>query len=70
MKYLKLIALFTVIHTHAYGQVLDSEKTHYFDKYIEGVFKSIESPPAECLKYLKESEESKMLINKDLESVI
>ena len=67
MKYLKLIALFTVIHTHAYGQVLDSEKTHYFDKYIEGVFKSIESPPAECLKYLKESEESKMLVNKDLE---
>ena len=66
MKYLKLIALFTVIHTHAYGQVLDSEKTHYFDKYIEGVFKTIESPPAECLKYLKESEESKMLANKDL----
>ena len=67
MKFLKLIALFTVIYTHAYGQVLDSEKTHYFDKYIEGVFKSIESPPAECLKYLKESEESKMLVNKDLE---
>ena len=66
MKYLKLIALFTVIHTHAYGQVLDSEKTHYFDKYIEGLFKTIESPPAECLKYLKESEESKMLANKDL----
>ena len=67
MKYLKLIALFTVIHTHAYGQVLDSEKPHYFDKYIEGVFKTIENPPAECLKYLKESEESKMLVNKDLE---
>lgn len=66
MKYLKLIALFTIIHTHAYGQVLDSEKIHYFDKYIEGEFKSIESPPAECLKYLKESEESKMLVNKDL----
>jgi len=67
MKYLKLIALFTFIHTHAYGQVLDSEKTHYFDKYIEGVFKSIESPPAECLKFLEKSDESKMLANKDLE---
>ena len=67
MKFLKLIALFTVIYTQAYGQVLDSEKPHYFDKYIEGVFKTIENPPAECLKYLKESEESKMLVNKDLE---
>ena len=66
MKYLKLIALFTVIYTHAYGQILDSEKTHYFDKYIEGVFKTIESPPAECLKLLEESDESKMLANKDL----
>ena len=66
MKYLNLIALFTVIYTHAYGQVLDSEKTHYFDKYIEGVFKTIESPPAECLKLLEESDESKMLANKDL----
>ena len=44
----------------------NGQSTHYFDKYIEGVFKSIESPPAECLKYLKESEESKMLVNKDL----
>jgi hypothetical protein len=51
MKYLKLIALFTVIHTHAYGQVLDSEKPHYFDKYIEGVFKTIENPPAEYLEF-------------------
>ena len=67
MKYLKLIALFTVIYTHAYGQVLDSEKTHYFDKYIEGVFKTIESPPVECLKLLEESEESKIVANKDLE---
>ena len=66
MKYLKLLALFTVIYTHAYGQILDSEKTHYFDKYIEGVFKTIESPPAECLKLLEESDESKMLVNKDL----
>ena len=66
MKYLKLIALYTVIYTHAYGQILDSEKTHYFDKYIEGVFKTIESPPAECLKLLEESDESKMLANKDL----
>ena len=66
MKYLKLIALFTVIHTHAYGQILDSEKPHYFDKYIEGVFKTIENPSAECLKLLEESDESKMLANKDL----
>ena len=66
MKYLKLIALFTVIYTHAYGQILDSEKTHYFDKYIEGVFKSIESPPAECLKLLEESDEFKMPVNNDL----
>ena len=66
MKYLKLLALFTVFSTYAFGQVLDSEKTHYFDKYIEGVFKSIESPPAECLKLLEESDESKMLVNKDL----
>ncbi|MDC3136558.1 hypothetical protein OBA44_03200, partial [Bacteroidota bacterium] len=66
MKYLNLVALFTVFNTYAFGQVLDSEKTHYFDKYIEGVFKSIESPPAECLKLLEESDESKMLANKDL----
>ena len=66
MKYLKLLALFTVIYTHAYGQISDSEKTHYFDKYIEGVFKTIENTPAECLKLLKESGESKMLANKDL----
>ncbi len=66
MKFLKLIALFTVIYTHAYGQVLDSEKPHYFDKYIEGVFKTIENPPAECLKFLKKSNESKVLDNKDL----
>ena len=44
----------------------NGQSTHYFDKYIEGVFKSIESPPAECLKYLKELEESKMHVNKDL----
>ena len=66
MKYLKLIALFTVFNTYAFGQVLDSEKTHYFDKYIEGVFKTIESPPAECLKLLEESDDSKMIANKDL----
>ena len=66
MKYLKLLALFIVIYTHAYGQISDSEKTHYFDKYIEGVFKTIENTPAECLKLLKESDESKMLANKDL----
>ena len=66
MKCLKLIALFIVFNTYAFGQVLDSEKTQYFDKYIEGVFKTIENPPAECLKLLKESDESKMLANKDL----
>ena len=66
MKYLKLLVLFTVFNTYAFGQVLDSEKAHYFDKYIEGVFKTIESPPAECLKLLEESDESKMLANKDL----
>ena len=66
MKCLKLIALFTVFNTYAFGQILDSEKAHYFDKYIEGVFKTIESPPAECLKLLEESDESKMLANKDL----
>ena len=66
MKYLKLLALFTVIYTHAFGQLLDSEKAHYFDKYIEGVFKTIESPPTECLKLLEESDDSKMIANKDL----
>ena len=44
----------------------NGQSAHYFDKYIEGVFKSIESPPAECLKLLEESDESKMLVNKDL----
>ena len=44
----------------------NGQSAHYFDKYIEGVFKSIESPPAECLKLLEESDESKMLANKDL----
>ena len=66
MKYLKLVALFTVFNTYAFGQVLDSDKTHYFDKYIEGVFKTIEGTPAECLKLLEELGESKMLANKDL----
>ena len=44
----------------------NGQSAHYFDKYIEGVFKTIESPPAECLKLLEESDESKMLANKDL----
>ena len=44
----------------------NGQSAHYFDKYIEGVFKSIESPPAECLRLLEESDESKMLVNKDL----
>ena len=44
----------------------NGQSTHYFDKYIEGVFKTIENPPAECLKFLKKSNESKVLDNKDL----
>ena len=44
----------------------NGQSTHYFDKYIEGVFKTIENLPAECLKLLEESEESKMPANKDL----
>ena len=44
----------------------NGQSTHYFDKYIEGVFKTIENPPAECLKFLEVSDESKMLANKDL----
>ena len=54
MKYLKLVALFTVFNTYAFGQVLDSDKTHYFDKYIEGVFKTIENPPVKCVNFLDE----------------
>ena len=44
----------------------NGQSAHYFDKYIEGVFKTIENPPAECLKFLKKSNESKVLDNKDL----
>ena len=44
----------------------NGQSAHYFDKYIEGIFKTIDSPPAECLKLLEESDESKMLANKDL----
>ena len=44
----------------------NGQSTHYFDKYIEGIFKTIENPPAECLKFLKKSNESKVLDNKDL----
>ena len=61
MKYLKLIALFTVFNTYAFGQVLDSEKTHYFDKYIEGVFKTIENPPVKCVNFLDELVQSKRI---------
>ena len=60
ISFISVLILF-IAYSSANGQ-----SAHYFDKYIEGVFKSIESPPAECLKYLKESEESKMLVNKDL----
>ena len=61
MKYLKLIALFTVFNTYAFGQVLDSEKTNYFDKYIEGVFKTIENPPVKCVNFLDELVQSKRI---------
>ena len=61
MKYLKLIALFTVFNTYAFGQVLDSDKTHYFDKYIEGVFKTIENPPVKCVNFLDELVQSKRI---------
>ena len=44
----------------------NGQSTHYFDKYIEGVFKTIENLPAECLKLLEESDKSKMHANKDL----
>jgi len=44
----------------------NGQSTHYFDKYIEGVFKTIENLPAECLKLLEESDKSKMLANKDV----
>ena len=44
----------------------NGQSAHYFDKYIEGVFKTIENPPAECLKLLEESDKSKMHANKDL----
>lgn len=66
MSYFKIIILIAICSTQGFSQVLSSEDTHYFDKYIEGVFKTIESPPAECLKLLEESDESKMLANKDL----
>ena len=41
----------------------NGQSTHYFDKYIEGVFKTIENLPAECLKLLEESDKSKMHAN-------
>ena len=44
----------------------NGQSAHYFDKYIEGIFKSIESPHVMCLKLLEVSDESKMLANKDL----
>ena len=44
----------------------NGQSAHFFDKYIEGIFKSIESPHVMCLKLLEESDESKMLVNKDL----
>ena len=59
ISFISVLILF-IAYSSANGQ-----STHYFDKYIEGVFKSIESPPAECLKLLDESDESKMLANKD-----
>ena len=60
ISFISVLILF-IVYSSANGQ-----SAHYFDKYIEGVFKSIESPPAECLKLLEESDESKMLANKYL----
>jgi len=60
ISFISVLILF-IVYSSANGQ-----SAHYFDKYIEGVFKTIENPPAECLKYLKESDESKMPVNKDL----
>ena len=60
ISFISVLILF-IVYSSANGQ-----SAHYFDKYIEGVFKSIESPPAECLKLLEESEESKILASKDL----
>ena len=39
----------------------NGQSTHYFDKYIEGVFKTIENPPAECVNFLDELVQSKRL---------
>ncbi len=63
---MKKISLISVLILFVAYLSTNGQSTHYFDKYIEGVFKSIESPPAECLKLLEESDESKMLVNKDL----
>ena len=60
ISFISVLILF-IVYSSANGQ-----STHYFDKYIEGVFKTIENPPAECLKFLEESDESKMLANKDI----
>ena len=60
ISFISVLILF-ITYSSANGQ-----STHYFDKYIEGVFKTIESPPTECLKLLVESDESKMLADKDL----
>ena len=60
ISFISVLILF-IAYSSAKGQ-----SAHYFDKYIEGVFKTIESPPAECLKLLEESEESKILASKDL----
>ena len=60
ISFISVFILF-IAYSSANGQ-----SAHYFDKYIEGVFKTIENPPAECLKFLKKSNESKMLANKDI----
>ena len=44
----------------AYSSV-NGQSAHYFDKYIEGVFKTIENPPAECVNFLDELVQSKRL---------
>ena len=60
ISFISVLILF-VAYSSTNGQF-----AHYFDKYIEGIFKSIESPHVECLKLLEESDESKILANKDL----
>ena len=55
ISFISVLILF-ITYSSANGQ-----STHYFDKYIEGVFKTIENPPAECVNFLDELVQSKRL---------